>query len=648
MQERAPTQHRLGSFRGLFIATACCTLWGCVSGDEQRSRVEAVEFIEISPSIEGQGKSPPIRLPPLPQSGWSEKALPDIITRPGLSDVLTNEHVAQPWATRFYRTRWQAPSTTDRFAIYIPRYHTTVGRLAVYVDGVLVQSDERQGWNSPFFAFFPPTSASSSGDTYEVVVALSLAPHGGGSLSTLQIGAADDLQSRYRIRRFLQISAPQIASSSFLLVGIFGVAFWWSRRHEITHALFAAIAAANFIRCLRYSFSDPAMLDGWFWWFVLNASAWLIVFGHFLAARINDRHYPRFNRVVIGGITLMSAATLAIPVLGMLPHTVAPFAYIGQYLLGIAVAVAMTHGAIKARRREGIMIVGAQLLIYAAGVHDGLIQNWGQGVERVYLIPYGSLILLATFLYAILRRYSTAIRDVEGMNASLETTLIERTHQLESTYAKLREVEREQAVSGERQRLMREMHDGLGSSLMSSLVLVEQGQVDRDGVAQVLREAIDDLKLTIDSLEPIGDDLPTVLGMLRYRLGRRLESAGIKLDWRVDELPALPSLNPTMALQILRMLQEALTNILKHAQAKSVRVETAAEADRLIVRVADDGKGFDVEGKIEAPTGRGISNMQRRARSIDAQVEIASSDRGTTVTISLPRTAARPENETSS
>lgn len=647
MQERDAVRFSVRVIRGFLIAAGLCALCGCVARDDDASRVDKVEFIELSPSIEGRATPTPVRLPPLPQAGWSEKTLPDVITRPGLTDVLTNEDVSQPWTTRIYRTQWQ-PKTIGRFAIFIPRYHTTIGRLAVYINGVLVQSEERPGWNSPFFAFFPPVpSNDSTNASYEIVVALSLVPHGGGSLSSLRIGDADDLNNRYRVRRFLQISAPQIASTSFLLVGIFGAAFWWSRRHEVTHALFAAIAAANFIRSLRYSFSDPALLDGWYWWFVLNANTWLIVFGHFLAARINDRYYARLNRVVIGTAVVLAVATLAIPFLGMLPHTVAPFSYVIQYLLGIVVVGVMTHGAVKARRREGMLIVSAQILIFSASMHDGLIQNWGQGVERIYLVPYGSLILLATFLYAILQRYSTAIRDVETLNASLESSLADRTRQLEGTHAKLREVEREQAVMGERQRLMREMHDGIGSSLMSTLVVVEQGQVDREGVALVLRESIDDLTLMIDSLEPISNDLPTVLGVLRYRLGHRLEAAGLKLDWRVKELPALPSLNPTMALQILRMLQEALTNILKHAKAKSIRVETMAEVDHLIVRITDDGRGFDVATAVSTPTGRGIANMQRRARSIDARVEIVSSANGTTITVALPRAATHDVNKIS-
>jgi signal transduction histidine kinase len=244
---------------------------------------------------------------------------------------------------------------------------------------------------------------------------------------------------------------------------------------------------------------------------------------------------------------------------------------------------------------------------------------------------------LGVALYAILQRYINAVNEADKLNASLEQRLADRSRELEESHRKLRAIEQEQAVTGERQRLMREMHDGLGSSLMSSLVMVEQGKLDHAQIATVLRESIDDLKLTIDSLEPMGDDLLTLLGTLRYRLGKRLETAGIKLEWQVQETPALPWLNPTTSLQILRILQEALTNTLKHAQATVIRVETCVDDVYVTIRLSDNGSGFDVAALQKSPTGRGLQNLQRRAATIDGQIEINSRPGQTIVALRLRR-----------
>ena len=186
---------------------------------------------------------------------------------------------------------------------------------------------------------------------------------------------------------------------------------------------------------------------------------------------------------------------------------------------------------------------------------------------------------------------------------------------------------------------MRDMHDGLGAALMSSLVLVEQGRMQTEDIAIMLRECVDDLRLVIDSLEPVGQDLVTLLATMRYRLGRRLEHAGLKVDWAVRDLPALPWLDPSHALQVLRIVQETLTNILKHAEASRVRIETLllqkpGLPDQVCVHIEDDGKGFDID--TIAP-GRGLRHLRQRAQKLNGDLDIHSQQgQGTRVTLLLP------------
>lgn len=103
----------------------------------------------------------------------------------------------------------------------------------------------------------------------------------------------------------------------------------------------------------------------------------------------------------------------------------------------------------------------------------------------------------------------------------------DRAERLRAEQVRLHAIEHDQALLNERQRLLRDMHDGLGASLISALILIEQGRLSRDDAARVLRECLDDLRLVIDSLEPIEHDLAT----LRSRLGDRLALAGIAIDF---------------------------------------------------------------------------------------------------------------------
>lgn len=232
------------------------------------------------------------------------------------------------------------------------------------------------------------------------------------------------------------------------------------------------------------------------------------------------------------------------------------------------------------------------------------------------------------------RRVSRALAESQRLNALLEERVREKQRELERQFETVQRLAREAAVAEERRRIMADMHDGIGASLISTLTLVEYGEASKAQVAVALRECIDDLRLAIDSLEPAEGDLAPVLGGLRYRLEPRLKAAGITLDWHVHDLPTLACLTPRNVLHVLRILQEAFTNVLKHAHASIVSVETGLDGvSGAFIRVRDNGKGFDGRHK-----GHGIDNMTRRARAIGARLDIRPSPAGTTLELLLPAT----------
>ena len=199
--------------------------------------------------------------------------------------------------------------------------------------------------------------------------------------------------------------------------------------------------------------------------------------------------------------------------------------------------------------------------------------------------------------------------------------------------------EQQRTIFQERQRIMRDMHDGIGTALMSSLTMAEQGRLTEEHAVTVLREGLDELKLVIDSLEPVENDIVTLLANLRYRFGQRIESAGIHIAWEMADLPRLPWLDPSRALQVLRIVQESVTNVLKHAKASEIRI-SARPANRggkltgLVIRITDNGVGFDPK---HASHGRGLNNLQHRAAELGGELRIWSEpDRGTSVSLRLP------------
>jgi signal transduction histidine kinase len=221
------------------------------------------------------------------------------------------------------------------------------------------------------------------------------------------------------------------------------------------------------------------------------------------------------------------------------------------------------------------------------------------------------------------------------LSQTLAQKLAEREAELVEHHKRLLELESAQKVASERQRLMRDMHDGLGSTLTSSLVAIQRGELEMNGVVEMLRECVDELRIIIDSLAPGEQDLVAVLASLRFRMERRLRATGIHLEWAIDDLPPITWLGPAEVMHVLRILQEALANVIKHAQARHVRVSLALCGEEVELRCCDDGRGFDPR---EPPSwGRGLRSMLQRTEILGATLELLSEPtRGSDLRLHLP------------
>lgn len=187
----------------------------------------------------------------------------------------------------------------------------------------------------------------------------------------------------------------------------------------------------------------------------------------------------------------------------------------------------------------------------------------------------------------------------------------------------------EQARMEERRRLLEDLHDGFASQLALARLQLREGDLSLTEAEKLLGTCLDDLRLVVETLGQTEQNLNTALADLRHRL----EGALRGVRWNV-QLEACPHLDPRVVLQILRILQEGLHNALRHAGAEVILVslDFAPEAG-LRLRLEDDGVGFDAA----QPRKRGgLQNLRRRAASLGARLELASSSSGTIVALCVP------------
>ncbi|MES2880355.1 MAG: ATP-binding protein [Pseudomonadota bacterium] len=607
--------------------------------------VQAQEPLHITAAetllIEGHGYTPPpYEANPADLKGtWQPVALPHAMTRQLVPDADKDPALGPATVVTWYRLPVPELATSDspRY-IYIPRWKTD-GQIAVYGNNRLLYQSHANifwnGWNIPLWIALDESADAASPRV--ILVRIERPRNSGGGISSVWLGDDDSLGWRYRVRSFLQVQLPYGSSAAFLAVGVFSLFIWFRLRNETVYLLFFYVSLAAFVRTLHYHVGENRLplSDAWFSWLTINSVYWMLMIVHLFLNFLHRRPVIWLNRAVIGTTVFIGIITLPAFSDWLNAYALSPLAYVGLLVMGTTVAGVGLYQSRQAKSRDGILLGYWGLLGMVLGGYDWLLQNNYIGIEAVYLGPYSNIVAFLIFVHIMFHRYVAANDEVKQVNMSLAKQLQAQEVELLKSHVLLRDIEHRQTLTDERQRLMQDMHDGLGSSLRTALLAVEKGRLDSPMVADVLKDCIDDLKLTIDSMEPVQADLLLLLATLRYRLAPRLEGAGIVLRWEIENVPALDWIDPRNALHILRILQEAFTNIIKHTQATEIRVATGTDNGWVVVTITDNGHGFSVPHGVKS-AGKGLSNQIRRAESIGAEILWDSSKAGTRLTLRLP------------
>lgn len=198
------------------------------------------------------------------------------------------------------------------------------------------------------------------------------------------------------------------------------------------------------------------------------------------------------------------------------------------------------------------------------------------------------------------------------------------------------QIERERLLLEQRERIMREMHDGVGGQLVSVLSMVQRGRSTPDEIAEGLRRILDEMDFIVDSMESTRDGLPALLDRLRARLEPLLRRTGIDMEWRIDPRSPLDSFDPKRSLHCVRIVQEAVTNVIRHARASRIVIAIApddVDGSTTTIEISDDGIGGE---PAITDDGRGMRNMLDRAGEIGGTIRFESAAPGRRIVLVVP------------
>ena len=567
----------------------------------------------------------------LPAAGWQHTRLPRVIP-------VVSMRPSSGW----FRVAFAAPEAGDEpWAVFLQRPYSNV---ALYINGAKIGDGGAMTkpipmHRGPLLVSFPAKLLEPGTNLLEL---RSVHAYQRPRLGMAAIGPRSQLLPAYEFTRGFAVTAKQVSVVVLAVLAILFGALWWLRRQDAAYGWFA-MGLFSWAAHIQIMLVPRPPFENEILWQHMQGIA-IGVFAltsAFFVNRYTGLRQPRVERVLSVIWAAGALVLLADPLwLGYRFPSFGYLVWIPMLTLISAYTVSTLLRSLARGLTAEVAVLGAAgWLALVVSARDTLIElDWLQG--RLYL-SYTVGFVLCAVAAALLRRFATAFHAAERARDELDERVRQKSAELQLNLVRVKDLERERALSAERERILQDMHDGLGGHLVQALAIATSRETLRP-VEEPLRTCLEELRLMVDSLEPANGDLASVLGSLRPRISRRLALAGVVIRWQIDDLPLIPDLGPRQVLDVTRVVQEAITNAIKHSGCGgiTVRARLVQAPDGIEILIEDDGHGFNAP----AANGHGLASMRRRASLLGGSLEILTAASGTRVMLRLPVNRAANKN----
>lgn len=541
------------------------------------------------------------------------------------------------------------PGDEGRWSIYVPILsgHATLWlNGALLVDSVTIQSDVVVNQSLPLIQPIPRPLLKDGENRIDVRIAAW--SQSGGFLDTVVVGPDRLLRPAYSQREWMMVTLPRLLVAWQAALCLSLLIVWAGHRDEPIHLVMSLILGLGVLQGLPMFSSEPNGLERLFR--VVNfAGQWQGALLPFVMSRLVGRELAVPVRwllvipAVVAGAFLLAAFDPArlqpwfawLWLVVVIPWAVAMLGWSGWIVL--SAAIRRNHSAAQ-------LVLGGLIVIVLMAGHDILAVTGVLDLRVPSMTRYMAPLLMTVVSATLMWRFAQALGEVSRFNDILRREVATAEAELRASFAREQAQTRAVALESERLRLTRDLHDGLAGQLVSIVAQCELPQHDYRRISAAARQALDDLRLVVASLDDVGNDLGMMLAQFHERIGPQLQAQGMELDWQMAPLPDIEGLRSEHALTLFRILQEAVTNAVRHSGCRRVSIVMAPAPDgapedkgRFAVRIVvkDEGRGIP-DGVAAARPGKGLNNMRQRAASLGADLTLVTGPIGTRVVIDLP------------
>jgi signal transduction histidine kinase len=450
------------------------------------------------------------------------------------------------------------------------------------------------------------------------------------------IGNMFDLSLVYEVVNFLSSTLANASNFLCLVVGLFLIAAWFisPNNNSLGLAGAAAILWAVLFTLALWTYMPMNFHSVWRVIVYFITGGLIVLMSFFVLSFIGEPLRKLGTWLLVG---YASIAPIVYSVGGSQTESILNKFWIAPMLMVYAYAcIRLIIYFLRVKSTLSFALLFQSIICMMLAYHDYAIltggfssfisadPQWSWGslfFEPIYLTHIGFPFLILIMGYVFMMEFQVNVDSIKNQNTILSESLKSLTVELDCSYESHKRIERLDAARLERERIYQDIHDGIGSRLVTAIFSIRNGNIQSSSVETQLLDCLSDLRLVINSESDTDTDIQSAI--FQYCSNQESLLYGDKFSFVYDISDGPEIYQPLQnRLNILRILQETLTNIIKHANATQVRVKFEQNETEGTLYISDNGKGLSTLSSKHAVTdyglsgGKGLIGMASRASKI--------------------------------